>query len=182
MNAGSPRRCQAICGRSRTLCVDVDRGHDLRFTDCSQQQRRIIDLALSDRGDETPQPMYEAQDKIIAKVATLYGILEQLGFKTERVEQCLRVVKALDLEDCLEWVRRLLAYREVSRLMLSPADVLARQFRRARLRGFRRASCAGFHHFAADASSGKLAEAHPRWQSCSWQDVALACRLENARR
>lgn len=51
--------------------------------------------------------MFDAQDKVIAKVATLYGILEQLGFKAERVEQCLRVVKALDLEDCLEWVRQI---------------------------------------------------------------------------
>ncbi|BGO98493.1 hypothetical protein NBRC10513v2_002888 [Rhodotorula toruloides] len=67
-------------------------------------QRRIIDLALAERGDESPQPMFDAQDKVIAKVATLYGILEQLGFKAERVEQCLRVVKALDLEDCLEWM------------------------------------------------------------------------------
>jgi len=48
--------------------------------------------------------VYEPEDKVVAKVATLYGILEQLGFKTERVEQCIREAKALELDDCLDWL------------------------------------------------------------------------------
>jgi ATP-dependent RNA helicase DHX29 len=52
-----------------------------------------------------PQPVYEPEDKVVAKVATLYGILEQLGFTNERVEECLKAVKVLELDDCMDWVR-----------------------------------------------------------------------------
>lgn len=38
-------------------------------------------------------------------MATLWGTLEQLGFTKERIEECLRAVKTLELEDTLEWVR-----------------------------------------------------------------------------
>lgn len=54
--------------------------------------------------EESPQPVYEPQDKVVAKVATLFGILEQLGFRKQRVEECLRKVKALEIDDCLDWV------------------------------------------------------------------------------
>jgi sulfur carrier protein ThiS len=54
---------------------------------------------------EMPQPVYEPQDKVVAKVATLFGILEQLGFRSERIEECIRKVKTLEIEDCLDWVR-----------------------------------------------------------------------------
>lgn len=49
--------------------------------------------------------MHEGEDKVVAKVAVLFGVLEQLGFTKERVEMSLRSVKALELEDALDWVR-----------------------------------------------------------------------------
>lgn len=67
-------------------------------------QRRVLDLAMSETVDETPQPVYESQDKVVAKVATLFGILEQLGFRPERIEECIRKVKTLEIEDCLDWL------------------------------------------------------------------------------
>ncbi|GAA6051223.1 hypothetical protein JCM3770_005879 [Rhodotorula araucariae] len=67
-------------------------------------KRRVLELALAEHEEETPQPVYETEDKVVAKVATLYGVLEQLGFKSERVEQCIREVKNLELEDCLDWL------------------------------------------------------------------------------
>ncbi|GAA5857787.1 hypothetical protein JCM9279_000747 [Rhodotorula babjevae] len=67
-------------------------------------KRRVLELALADDKEEGPQPVYEPEDKVVAKVATLYGILEQLGFKTERVKQCIREAKALELDDCLDWL------------------------------------------------------------------------------
>lgn len=60
---------------------------------------------MSETVEETPQPVYEPQDKVVAKVATLFGILEQLGFRSERIEECIRKVKTLEIEDCLDWVR-----------------------------------------------------------------------------
>ncbi|GAA6031102.1 hypothetical protein JCM8097_004004 [Rhodosporidiobolus ruineniae] len=67
-------------------------------------QRRVLELAQSEVKDETPQPLYEPEDKVIAKVATLYGILEQLGFTSERIEECLKAVKILDLDECMNWL------------------------------------------------------------------------------
>ncbi|GAA5823603.1 hypothetical protein JCM11251_000694 [Rhodosporidiobolus azoricus] len=67
-------------------------------------QRRILELALSEAEGETPQPVHEPEDKVIAKVGTLWGILEQLGFTPERIEQCLTSVKVLELDDCMNWL------------------------------------------------------------------------------
>ncbi|GAA6012163.1 hypothetical protein JCM10207_005153 [Rhodosporidiobolus poonsookiae] len=67
-------------------------------------QRRILELAAAETAEDAPQPVYESEDKVVAKVATLYGILEQLGFTAERVEECLRKVKVLDLDDCMDWL------------------------------------------------------------------------------
>ncbi|BGP54757.1 hypothetical protein JCM8202_003265 [Rhodotorula sphaerocarpa] len=67
-------------------------------------QRRVLDLAMNETLEESPQPVYEPQDKVVAKVATLFGILEQLGFRKQRVEECLRKVKALEIDDCLDWL------------------------------------------------------------------------------
>lgn len=67
-------------------------------------QRRVLELAMSETVDEMPQPVYEPQDKVVAKVATLFGILEQLGFRSERIEECIRKVKTLEIEDCLDWL------------------------------------------------------------------------------
>ncbi|GAA5902381.1 hypothetical protein JCM6882_000515 [Rhodosporidiobolus microsporus] len=67
-------------------------------------QRRILDLALSEAEGETPLPVHEHEDKVVAKVATLWGILEQLGFTPERIEECLRSVKVMELDDCMNWL------------------------------------------------------------------------------
>lgn len=63
--------------------------------------------------EESPLPIYEPEDKVVAKVATLWGILEQLGFTKDRIEECLRAVKALELDDVLDWVRSLTSLAEV---------------------------------------------------------------------
>lgn len=67
-------------------------------------QRRIIDLALQDTADDLPQPIHEPEEKVISKVATLFGILEQLGFNSSRIQECLEKVKIMELDDCLDWM------------------------------------------------------------------------------
>ncbi|SGY79422.1 BQ5605_C008g05127 [Microbotryum silenes-dioicae] len=66
-------------------------------------QRRIIELGQSLFSEETPQPLYEPEDKAITKIATLWGVLEGIGFRTERIEECLTQAKSLELEDALDW-------------------------------------------------------------------------------
>ncbi|GAA5943107.1 hypothetical protein JCM1841_003894 [Sporobolomyces salmonicolor] len=67
-------------------------------------QRRIIELALADLKDDVPQPVNEPEDKVVAKVAILFGILEQLGFTPKRIEECLRAVRVMEIDDCLDWL------------------------------------------------------------------------------
>ncbi|KDE09069.1 hypothetical protein MVLG_00787 [Microbotryum lychnidis-dioicae p1A1 Lamole] len=67
-------------------------------------QRRIIELGQSLFSEETPQPLYEPEDKAITKIATLWGVLEGIGFRTERIEECLTQAKSLELEDALDWL------------------------------------------------------------------------------
>ncbi|SCZ98775.1 BZ3500_MvSof-1268-A1-R1_Chr7-1g09268 [Microbotryum saponariae] len=67
-------------------------------------QRRIIELGQSLSAEEAPQPLYEPEDKVITKIATLWGVLEGIGFRTERIEECLTQAKSLDLEDALDWL------------------------------------------------------------------------------
>lgn len=48
--------------------------------------------------------MHEPAEKVVSKVATLFGILEQLGFTAARIQECLEKVKVLELDDCMDWL------------------------------------------------------------------------------
>lgn len=91
---------QDLVRTSPKLCCDKEANLSMLW-----QQRRIIAVGLAAIDDGTPLPLYEPEDKVIAKVATLFGTLGQLGFTKERIEECLRAVKTLDYEDALDWVR-----------------------------------------------------------------------------
>jgi ATP-dependent RNA helicase DHX29 len=41
----------------------------------------------------------------MAKLGVTYGVLRRLGFSEERVEQCLRAIRSVGLEEAYEWVR-----------------------------------------------------------------------------
>ncbi|KAM0753239.1 P-loop containing nucleoside triphosphate hydrolase protein [Meredithblackwellia eburnea MCA 4105] len=67
--------------------------------------QRIIQLELKLNGDDSPLPLPDLPDeKVIAKVAVLFGTLEQLGFTKERTEECLRAIKNLELDDAIDWL------------------------------------------------------------------------------
>lgn len=46
----------------------------------------------------------EAEDKALARLGITYGVLRRLGFSEERVEESLRAISGLDLEEALDWV------------------------------------------------------------------------------
>lgn len=74
-----------------------------------------VQLPQTSVDEECPLPVYETEDKVVAKVATLWGILKQLGFTKERIEECLRAVRALELDDVLDWVSRSVKHAEPRR-------------------------------------------------------------------
>lgn len=46
----------------------------------------------------------ESEDKAIARLGITYGVLRRLNFSEERVEECLRAIQGVDLEEAYEWV------------------------------------------------------------------------------
>lgn len=119
---------------------------------CPRQQRRVLDLAMSETVDETPQPVYESQDKVVAKVATLFGILEQLGFRPERIEECIRKVKTLEIEDCLDWVRLIIRGLPLS----APCELISRLAFRSCTSTPTPTSCEGKDPFPSRSSIRRL--------------------------
>lgn len=47
----------------------------------------------------------EPEEKSIAKIGLTYGVLRRLGFSELRVEECLRAIQGVDLDEAFEWVR-----------------------------------------------------------------------------
>lgn len=48
--------------------------------------------------------MDESEDKAIARLGVTYGVLRRSGFSEERVEECLRAISGVDLEEACDWV------------------------------------------------------------------------------
>nr|GAT48383.1 P-loop containing nucleoside triphosphate hydrolase protein [Mycena chlorophos] len=66
---------------------------------------RIIELALeSYKADGGRKGIDEPEDKVIGKLATTYGILRRLGFTEDRVEECLRAINGVDLDEAYDWL------------------------------------------------------------------------------
>ena len=50
----------------------------------------------------------DSKEKAIAKLGVNYGILRRLGFREERVEECLQSSHGMDLEDMFDWVNNII--------------------------------------------------------------------------
>ncbi|KAG5654782.1 hypothetical protein H0H81_003790 [Sphagnurus paluster] len=64
---------------------------------------RVIGLVLESFG-EGKKTLEEPEDKAIARLGVTYGVLRRLGFSESRVEECLRAIQGVDLEDAYEWL------------------------------------------------------------------------------
>ncbi|KAJ7070917.1 P-loop containing nucleoside triphosphate hydrolase protein [Mycena amicta] len=65
---------------------------------------RIIELALESYSGDARKALDEPEEKAIGKLATTYGVLRRLGFSEERVEECLREIKGVDLDEGYDWL------------------------------------------------------------------------------
>lgn len=48
--------------------------------------------------------IHESEDKSVVRLGTTYGVLRRLGFLEARVEECLRAMQGVDLDEAYEWV------------------------------------------------------------------------------
>lgn len=70
---------------------------DPSFTD------QIIALAKETYFESSPTQI-ESADKAIGQLAITYGVLRRLGFSEARVEECLKCIVGVDLEDAYDWL------------------------------------------------------------------------------
>ncbi|KAF8641157.1 hypothetical protein AX17_000792 [Amanita inopinata Kibby_2008] len=64
----------------------------------------IITLSQNDNTAEGKNTLDEPEDKALAKVGITYGTLRRLGFSAARVEECLRSIGGVDLEEAYHWL------------------------------------------------------------------------------
>lgn len=46
----------------------------------------------------------EPEEKLIVRLAITYGVLRRLGLTEARVEECLRSIRGVDLDEAFDWV------------------------------------------------------------------------------
>lgn len=46
----------------------------------------------------------ETEEKIVTRLGITYGVLRRLGFSQDRVDECLRAIQGVDLEEAYEWL------------------------------------------------------------------------------
>lgn len=55
------------------------------------------------------QTLEGTEDNVVARLGITYGVLRRLGFKEDRVGQCLNAINGVDLDEAFEWVNHLIA-------------------------------------------------------------------------
>lgn len=71
-----------------------------------------VDSALVERilqlNSESPECerklLEETEEKIVTRLGITYGVLRRLGFSQDRVDECLRAIQGVDLEEAYEWL------------------------------------------------------------------------------
>ncbi|THH20831.1 hypothetical protein EW146_g599 [Bondarzewia mesenterica] len=65
---------------------------------------RILQLVSESKGSEERKLVDEPEDKAITHLGITYGVLRRLGFSEERVEECLRSINGVDLDEAYDWL------------------------------------------------------------------------------
>jgi ATP-dependent RNA helicase DHX29 len=69
----------------------------------SKLSSQVLELALE---LEIPakKGLDEPEDKVIGRLAITYGVLRRLGFSEDRVQECLRTINGIELDEAYDWV------------------------------------------------------------------------------
>ncbi|KAJ7446519.1 P-loop containing nucleoside triphosphate hydrolase protein [Mycena galericulata] len=65
---------------------------------------RILGLVLESDIGEGKKPLEQSEDKAIGKLGITYGVLRRLGFSEDRVEECLRAIGGVELDEAYDWL------------------------------------------------------------------------------
>ncbi|EMD41750.1 hypothetical protein CERSUDRAFT_110326 [Gelatoporia subvermispora B] len=93
---------------ARTLkAIEQDRRHAESFPRLDLDGTyidRILALALDTENQEEARNLDIPEDKVLPRLAITYGVLRRLGFPAETVEQCLKSIKGVDLDEAVDWL------------------------------------------------------------------------------
>ncbi|KIM34405.1 hypothetical protein M408DRAFT_303614 [Serendipita vermifera MAFF 305830] len=73
-------------------------------------RERIFELVREEQGQFNSLKLNDTEEKLLPRLAWLYGTLRRVGLAEEQTKQCLESSQRLDMEEALEWV--LLHYGE----------------------------------------------------------------------
>ncbi|KAJ7706044.1 P-loop containing nucleoside triphosphate hydrolase protein [Mycena rosella] len=65
---------------------------------------RILNLILESDSGEGKKTVEESEDKAIGKLGITYGVLRRIGFTEDRVEECLRAIGGVELDEAYDWL------------------------------------------------------------------------------
>ncbi|RDX56021.1 P-loop containing nucleoside triphosphate hydrolase protein [Lentinus brumalis] len=65
---------------------------------------RILELALEYETSESSKSIDEPEEKVLLRLAITYGVLRRLGFTEARVEECLRSIRGVDMDEAFDWL------------------------------------------------------------------------------
>jgi ATP-dependent RNA helicase DHX29 len=51
------------------------------------------------------KPGEDNEEKVLSRLGITYGVLRRLGFTEERVEECIKAIGGVELEEAFDWVR-----------------------------------------------------------------------------
>ncbi|THU91743.1 P-loop containing nucleoside triphosphate hydrolase protein [Dendrothele bispora CBS 962.96] len=66
--------------------------------------QRILDLVAMFDSNEGRRQLDEGEDKALLKLAVTYGTLRRLGFSEKTVEECLKAINGVDLDEAYDWL------------------------------------------------------------------------------
>src|ERR1700709_1251032 len=92
-----------------TTEIIIDLARDSANT---ESRRFLVDEWMHNHkfADSVARGLSEPPEKALSKLGVTYGALRRLGFSEERVEECLRTINGVDLEEAYDWVRPIFAY------------------------------------------------------------------------
>ncbi len=65
---------------------------------------RILELVREEGVTSRPIPLEDPEEKLLPRLALLYGTLRRIGLSEERTKECLQANQRLDIEEAFEWV------------------------------------------------------------------------------
>lgn len=93
---------------SRTIkAIEADRRYSRTFLSVSVHPTlvdQVFRLYQEEEAHEVRKYFDEPVEKVVARAALTYGVLRGLGFAEDKVEQCLRAIQGVDLDQACEWL------------------------------------------------------------------------------